>query len=124
MGFSVRILVLRAAQVYPGSAEGPGKKAGDSAEGGDGGVGCGGYFPGDGLADDGKRKDADDAEGAKNGHDVRKRDTFGPGNVGDGDVEGHGDRKERSDQGDEKDAADGGWRDERLGRKKFDDERT
>jgi hypothetical protein len=41
-------------------------------EGGDGGVGCGGYFPGDGLTDDGERKDADDAKGAKNRDDVRK----------------------------------------------------
>ena len=98
------------------------KKTSEGAEGGDGGVGCGRYFPGDGLANDGKREDADDAEGAKYGHDVRKRDTLGHGNVGDGDVEGHGDWKKRSDQGDEKDATDGGLRDERLGRKKFDDE--
>jgi hypothetical protein len=40
-------------------AEGVGKKAGESAKGRDGGAGCGGYFPGDGLADDGKGKDAD-----------------------------------------------------------------
>jgi len=66
-----------------------GKKAGESAGGRDGGIGCGGYFPGDGLAYNGKGKDADDAEGAKDRDDVRKRDTFGHGNVGDGDVEGY-----------------------------------
>ena len=109
---------------FLGSAEDAGKKAGEGAEGGDGGVGCCGYFPGNGLADDGKRKDADDAEGAKNRYDIRKGDTFGHGDVGDGNVEGHRDRKKRSDEGDEKDAADGSLRDERLGRKKFDDERT
>ena len=65
------------------------KKAGESAGGRDGGIGCGGYFPGDGLAYEGKGKDADDAEGAKDRDDVRKRDTFGHGNVGDGDVEGY-----------------------------------
>ena len=42
-----------------------GKKAGESAGGRDGGIGCGGYFPGDGLAYEGKGKDADDAEGAQ-----------------------------------------------------------
>src|SRR5713226_6091341 len=100
------------------------EKASESAEGRDGSIGCGGHFPGHGLANDGKRKDADDAEGAKNRYDVGKRDTFGHGNVGDGDVEGHRDRKERSDKGDENDATNGGLRDERLRRKKFDDERA
>src|SRR5260370_38135011 len=98
-----------------------GKEARVGAGGGCGGVGGGRYFPGDGLADDGKREDADDAEGAKYGHDVRKRDTFGHGNVGDGDVEGHGDWKKRSDQGDEKEATDGGLRGEGRGRKKYGD---
>jgi len=35
------------------------EKAGEVPRGHDGGVGCSGYFPGDGLAGDGKRKDAD-----------------------------------------------------------------
>src|ERR1700704_5772868 len=71
----------------PGSVEGAGEEARESTEGRHGGVRCGSYSPGDGLTDDGKRKDADDAEGAKNRHDVRKRDAFGHGDVGDGNVE-------------------------------------
>jgi hypothetical protein len=44
-----------------GSKKCAGQKAGESAEGGDGGVNCGGQFPGNGFPDDGEREDADNA---------------------------------------------------------------
>jgi hypothetical protein len=44
-----------------GSKKCAGQKAGESAEGGDGGVRCGGKFPGNGFPDDCEREDADDA---------------------------------------------------------------
>jgi hypothetical protein len=74
------------------------EKAGHGAQGYDRGVGCGSYFPGDGFADDGKREDANNAYGAEDCYDVGKRDAFGHGDVGDGNVEGHGNWKESSDE--------------------------
>ena len=106
------------------SREGASKKASNRAEGRDSGVGCGSNLPGDSFADDGKREDADDAEGAEDGYYVRERNAFGHCDVGDGNVKGHGNGEKGTDEGDEKNSADGGLGDEGLRGEKFNDERA
>jgi hypothetical protein len=56
--------MCKRARLLYGSAKGASKKADEGAEGCDGVLGCCGYFPGNGFADDGKRKDADAPERA------------------------------------------------------------